>query len=407
MVISEDRFISLLSSTVCSKAFDSITYTFKDVPSYQEVQKSWQWVNQMAFRSFILTLTDQGCQATQDGDGRQAYQVNGIKWSDSDRQAVLQVVAKTFMDATSAGDTTGASGNTWDMTVDTTGLTAAQQRKRLVDKSFSINVAQDFSQNIFKSSVVSVDCAQCNTKGSLNFKFQFSPRILRPSTGSAELRTIGVGATALISVTASKAADPIIKNFPIKTVALPGGFTIRGIATFGPTLNIGVGAQLNTINATGQVTFGVNLNLPDSTARADLFNSKNNQFTGFRPTFSSIPPTLKAQANLKGTIGPQLILAIEATIFNKGLSAGLALIAPALITNIQATGNSQGGVCSNANVKAGVSFGVDVGATFDAFAGMGPASGTPNRNNIFSTSTNVYSTCIGIGARAAATPTPV
>ena len=87
MVISEDRITSLLSSVVCSSAFDMITYTFKDASSYQEIVKSWNWVNEEAFRSFILTVTDQGCQATSDGDGRQAYQVDGITWKDDDRQA--------------------------------------------------------------------------------------------------------------------------------------------------------------------------------------------------------------------------------------------------------------------------------------------------------------------------------
>lgn len=151
MVISEDRISSLLSSIVCSKVFDLITYTFKDDASYKEIVQSWNWVNGQVFRSFILTVADKGCQATRDGDGRQAYQVNGIIWDDNKKQALLKVQAKTFMEASGAADASGNSGNTWDMLVDSNGLTAAaQKRRKRLDKSFTINVARDFSQSTLR-----------------------------------------------------------------------------------------------------------------------------------------------------------------------------------------------------------------------------------------------------------------
>lgn len=412
MVISEDRISSLLSSVKCASAFDMITYTFKDADSYQEIVKNWNWVNQEAFRSFIITVNDKGCQATPDGDGRQAYQVDGITWNDGERQALLKVQAKTFKEATGASDTTGNSGNTWGMVVDTDGLTAAAQKRRKrqsVDKTFSINVGRDFSQNIAKVGPVSVDCTRCGTVGSLSFRFEYSPRIIGSSTGSAELRTSGLAATALITVSASGNADPITKDFGVKTVALPGGFSILGVAKFGPTLSVGISAQLNTINIAGAATFGVNVNIPDSSARADLFNSKGNSISGgrFIPIFTPIPPTLQVQANIQGQIGPQLILAIEASLFDTGASAGLALLVPSVIANIQASTNSQGGVCNNPNIRTGFSFGVNVGAQLDYFGGLDPATKLPNRNTAFATQVPIFSTCVGVRKRAEATPTGV
>jgi hypothetical protein len=152
-----------------------ITYTFKDAASYQEIVKNRNWVNQQVFRRFILTVTDKGCQATPDGDGRQAYQVNGITWNDDRRQALLKVRAKTFMQASGAGDTTGNSGNTWDMVVDSVGPTAAAQKRRKrvvsIDRSSAISIARDFTQNFFKSGPVSVDCSKFGTGGTLSFRF--------------------------------------------------------------------------------------------------------------------------------------------------------------------------------------------------------------------------------------------
>ncbi|KAJ8116690.1 hypothetical protein OPT61_g1940 [Boeremia exigua] len=412
MVISEDRITSLLSSIVCSSSFDMITYTFKDDPSYEEIVKNWDWVNQQAFRSFILTVTENGCQATPDGDGRQAYQVNGITWKDDQRQAILKVQAKTFMDATGASDKSGNSRNKWNMLVDSAGLTTPPPQfpkrgmkrgmKRLVDQSVSINLARDFSGNIAKTSAVSLDCSKCGTQGMLNFRFQYSPSLLSDSTGSVELRALGVGATAQITISASGNVGPIQKNFELGKVPLPGGFTITGIAAFGPTLSIGIGTQLNTLSIAGSATFGVSMNIPDSIARADLFNSNGNALGGgkFIPNFTPIPPNANAQATISGQIGPQVILAIEATLFTVGASAGLVLVAPALIANVQANLNTQGGVCNNPRARVGVNFALDVGAQLDIFAGLDPAAKLPNRKNVFSAQRNLYSTCLAVAKRS-------
>ena len=409
MVISEDRITSLLSSVVCSSAFDMITYTFKDASSYQEIVKSWNWVNEEAFRSFILTVTDQGCQATSDGDGRQAYQVDGITWKDDDRQALLKVQAKTFKDATGASDPSGNSGNKWKMVVDTNSLTAAsQKRRKRLDKSLSINVGSNFAQNLYQANGISVDCTSCGTVGSLNFRFEFSPSIIGDSTGSAELRTSGVAAQAIIAISASGNVGSFSKDFGTKTYPLGGGFEIKGIGRFGPQISIGVNAQLN-VNLAGTATFGVNVYVPDSIARADLFNSKGNYIGGggFKPRFVPIPPSLQVQANIQGQIGPQVVLAVEATLFDTGASAGIALVAPALIADIEATTNTQGGLCNNPNIVKSISFGLGVGAVFDYFGGLEPAKEFPNRENIFSTQVPIYSTCVGVRKRAEPTPTAV
>lgn len=385
-----------------------ITYTFKDAASYEEIVKAWDWVNQQAFRSFIITVTDQGCQATPDGDGRQAYQVDGITWNEGDKQALLKVQAKTFKEATGASDTSGNSGNSWKMVIDTNGVTAAaQKRRKRFDKDFSINVGSNFAQNIYKGNGVSIDCTTCGTAGSLNFRFEYSPALIGDSTGSAELRTSGLGAIALISVSASGNAEPISKDFGSKTYTLPGGFEILGVAKFGPTLTLGINAQLTQLNIAGTATFGVTAYIPDSNARADLFNSKGSSIGGgrFVPRFVPIPPTLQVQANIQGQIGPQVVIAIEASLFDTGASAGLAIVAPALIANVQAGFNSQGGICGNPNIRKGFSFGLGVGAQLDYFGGLEPASKVPNRMNALATSINVYSTCVGVRKRAEATPT--
>ena len=408
-VISDDRFSSLTSSIKCSASFDLITYTFKDEDSYKKIVDNWEWVNKQVFRSFILTTTHSGCQATPDANGRQAFQVNGITWNAGQHQAALKVQAKTFKDATGASDTTGHSRNTWSMIVDSKGIKpAGQQKRQSLDKTFTIDLSSDFTQNIARVGPFSIDCTKCGTQGNLNFRFQYAPHIFTSSTGSAELDTVGVGASAQITISASGNADPLMKTFELGQIDLPGGFSISGIASFGPKLRVDVGVSLSSVDASGSATFGANLNIPDSVARADLFSSGNSIDGGrFVPHFTPIPFTAMGEATLKGSIGPVVTVFIDASIFSKGASAGLVLSVPTLELDAKGSANTQGGVCNNPNTKAGVSFALGVGAAIDGFAGLSPPSDQPNRKNLFSTQVNLYSTCVGVVKRAEATPTPI
>ncbi len=188
-------------------------------------------------------------------------------------------------------------------------------------------------------------------------------------------------------------------------MALPGGFSIAGIANFGPTLQISIQSQLSAISGTADASFGVRLDVPaDSIAKVDFSKSANNQLSGWVPTFTPIPPQFNAEFSVTASIGPQIVVALEATVIGFGLAAGLALIAPQLIGNLAAQVDTAGGVCGVQDAEAGVSFGLGIGAELDAFAGAGKAVDLPGKLPRLSTSVNVFTPCFGT---AAVTPTPI
>jgi hypothetical protein len=195
----------------------------------------------------------------------------------------------------------------------------------------------------------------------------------------------------------------------LKQGTLPCGFSIAGVATFGPTLSIAISAQLNKLTVSGSVTFGLNMNLPGSITRADLFNSKGNAIDGgrFIPNFTPIQPSVNVQATVQGQIGRQLALAIEASLFGTGTSTGLVLLAPTLVANVQANVNTQGGVCNNSNIRAGISFAFGFGAHFDAFGSLQPTANFPNRGNILTAQQSLFSTCMALAKRVESTPTGI
>jgi len=373
----------------------------------------------MTFRSFILTVQISGCQVTHDGDGegsgdgRQPYQINGVTWDDSQRVAKLKASPKTWDEAVSADDDT--TGNTWDMFVDSQGLASpGNVEKRLtVDKSASIQLAHDFSGNIFSGQFsgvdVSLDCTECHTDGALDFQIHIIPFLIPLHLeGFAQVTPDGIGATAVVTLKASAALTSAIdKGINLATVPLPGGFSIAGIANFGPTLQIGINTQLGAITAEAQAKFGVRLDVPqNSIAKVDLKNGKNNQLSGWIPTFTPIPPSFSSSFSVTASVGPQLIVALEATVFGFGLAAGLALIAPKLEASLSAVGDSAGNVCNVPNADLGVNFGLGIGAELDAFAGAGRPENLPGKFPILTTSANVFSTCLVIETTAAAAPTP-
>lgn len=364
----------------------------------------------MTFRSFILTLQIPGCQVGVNvaGQGRQPYQVNGVRWSDSTNTAVLIAAPKTWDEV--------VDGNSWEMFVDSRGLAGSDglQKRITIDQSPSINLSHDFSQPIFSDTVdgitVSLDCSECHTDGSLDFQLHIIPFLIPPHIeGFAQVTPDNLGATAVVSLNvAGSITDGINKDVNLATVSLPGGFSIAGVANFGPTLQIGITTQLSAIDASASASFGVQMSIPEgSIAKVDFSNSQNNELSGWTPTFNPVPPQFQSEFSVSGSIGPQLTIALEATVLGQGLAAGLALLAPKLEANLQGQVSSTGGVCNDPNADAGLSFGLDIGAEVDAFAGVGKAVDLPGKVAILTTDVNLFTTCIALSAApVASTPVP-
>ncbi len=98
-----ERFADLLQPQPagCNGSDSEIVYTFKDQASYNEVKKSWGWVNQQTFRSFIVSLDNRKCQLPQSAGSpaRKPYQVNRVSWDDAKFVARLSATPKSWLEA--------------------------------------------------------------------------------------------------------------------------------------------------------------------------------------------------------------------------------------------------------------------------------------------------------------------
>jgi hypothetical protein len=104
--------------------------------------------------------------------------------------------------------------------------------------------------------------------------------------------------------------------------------------------------------------------------------------------------------SVSGSVGNTVTLELDVEAFKYGVSAGLQLGVPELAIDITARA-STAGVCGTSKAGASVDFEVDVGAELDAFGGLGPASDLPNKFALFSTSAQIFSTCVAVTATSA------
>lgn len=429
MATSMDRFVNMVKSATCSSNQDAIIITFKDAPSYTSANQDWDWVNQGTFRSVFMTVNMPECLLPVNdlgsGVGRQAYQVNGVTWDDSQNMATLKAVPKQWKEVIGQDPKTG---NSWWVEIDSRGFPkpSGQNTKRFSDSTtVTISVGHDFGGTILTQTVDGVDidleCSQCATSGSLEFTASFG---ILPFFGAISVMPSGLGATVVLSLTASGTlGQDVSKSVNLVSTSLPGGFTFLDCdITIGPQLIVDVSAGITGISGQAELSFGGELTVPNSAIASVGFGSggPGNQFSGWGPTFTPILPNFQSNITVTANAGPRIIVALEASIssifLSASASAGLALFAPVITGTLDALTNSNGGVCGLSEGVAGLDFDLNIGAELDAFAGEDQPTNLPNKEVIFTTSADLFSTCTvllttattfpGAGPTASSTASP-
>lgn len=268
--------------------------------------------------------------------------------------------------------------------------------------------SQDFGGVTFE-----VDCADCKTEGQFDFDVDIVPFIDLHLEGTASMKPSGLALSLGLGLKVSAGIEaPISKTFGPGPIALGVGFSIPNLATVGPVIDFGVTASLDKFDGFASVSMGAKMSISDDAqATVDFKNSANNQFSGFTPIFSPIGPTIDAGVSAAGSIAPFLSLGldIEVTVpiigTKLGASAGVALVAPELDLNFEASASSDGGACGNPDANFGVEFDVGLQGSLNLFAGLEPIDQLPNKFPILSTSTQLFSTCITVG-QSGSTPPP-
>ncbi|KAF2102136.1 hypothetical protein NA57DRAFT_54063 [Rhizodiscina lignyota] len=409
-VLSMEKFSSQLKSTSCSADGKSVAFTFKSQPLMNAAKNSFGWVNQGG-RSILLVTNAPNC-----GDNpRQPFKATGVSFNGN--TATFKTEKVTWEEGL----------HTFNLHFSSAGIGNAQELEKQekekrelerrflgislpipnIDKNIPIGVGHDFSGQIFSKQLsdsvsAELDCNNCATRGTLNFDVNIGGNTDTPKV-ELSLTPSGVGASVTLDFKLSaQLTDAISDTFPlVDHLALPGGFSIPAIGSIGPSLNVVAVVGITEVTAEVDLSFGVDMSIPDSSlARIDLFDSTQNAFNGFNPTFTPIGPTLDGSVSVSGSVGPRIDLAIDVEAFGKGAAAGLSLSAPEVTMDLSANAASEGGVCGDPNAQLGVNFDVGLAAELDAFGGVGNVNDLPNKKAILSTSTQLFSTCVTIAGSA-------
>ncbi|KAH7002422.1 hypothetical protein EDB80DRAFT_867427 [Ilyonectria destructans] len=356
-----------------------LTMTFKDMAAKESAKDDWKWVDEKKAHTMVLVVDGGDCGGP---DGRKQYAISSINYDSSNPTA-------TFC----------SKPTTWDDFVEDYTLRVKSGAFDEDDKSLakriggsgSISIANDFSKNLFSQDfggvTLSVDCAHCATTGSIDFDFQIG--LFDGLTGSIVARN-GLGASVGLGVTASGELTSPVDIASIRLLNLPlTPISIAGVATFGPEINVDAVAGLSAVSGQVSADFGVAMVIPDGTTLRVGGDSD-----AINPQFNKIGPTISASVQVTASLGPVVTFDIAATVFGKGLVAGLGLAAPKLDATLTASASSAGGVCGNSNAIAGVELDVNVGVELNIFGGFGSAADQPNAKNIFSTSTPIFDDCL-------------
>jgi hypothetical protein len=400
-----ERFQDVLDHAKCSD--NSVKFTFKKEVAFDLVQKDWQWVNDAHNKYIVLVTENAKCNAP-DGDhtSRQPWHIKAAAFDNSKNTVTLTAQPKTWENAFSH----------WHLKVDSKGLLPhiPHPRHRLAkrlgidNKTISLNLAAtlpsdpiDLTSDDDGEIAASIACNPCYTTGSLDFLVDVTYRFPFQLTGTVTMTPNDIAAhiTAELSLQGDLTSQAQVGKEIFSYV--PEGINIPGIATIGPAFKVDLVAGIESANAQVDLSSGVVMSIPaDAKAVLDFSDSNNNQFFGWTPEFQpNIPDNqLAGEVSITAYAGVQLRAEFDMEIVSHGLSAGLALDAPTLDLTVSAMGNTGGDVCGVAGADFGVGLSLGLGAELDGFAGFGAATDEPNKIAIFSTSADLFSTCMTVAS---------
>jgi hypothetical protein len=372
---------------------------------FDRVQKEWQWINDADDHYLVLVTENSRCNMP-DGDPtqRQPWHVTKAAFDDSKNMVTLTAKPKTWEDAFSS----------WHLRVSSRGLlrqsTHPSPRRLKRDEDMSLNLAANFSTEPIEfvddedsGSSASIACDPCYTTGSLDFDVDIGFSIFSGITGSVTMTPNDVGAVFTAALEISEELSGPHRADKSLFEVHPDGISIPGFISIGPAFKIDLFAELDATTATLDLfSTGVSMQVPaDAVAVLDFDDASKNEWYDWTPVFVPLvpQPDFDGEISLSASAGVEWRVEFDIQVLSWGLSAGLALQAPALGISLTGTGDVlDGGACDNPNAEFGVDFDVNLFAELDVFAGFGAASDLPNRQPLFSTGYDIFSTCLVVDA---------
>ncbi|KIW32559.1 uncharacterized protein PV07_04090 [Cladophialophora immunda] len=301
-IIDMEKFSSALVMADCSEHF---SLRFSTQQTFKAAKASFDWVNGGTNRTFILVGDSAVCQTS---NRRIPWAINHATFNSTQRIVHFTAAKKLWVEA--------ASAFTIDFGVASPGL----QRRRVgfdkagealfdLSSSWPTTVLWFLNPNPLIS--INVDCENCGTKGTLAAHGHVKWSIL-DGFEIFELRAEprGVEADVHLKLDMSGKADSAVSDLPGKKIKLaeiplPGEFEIPDILKLGPSMEVGFGFELDSIEGEATITTGATASIPDTAlAKVDFavdspeeFLDKS-EFYGWFPEFEVEPLGIGAQLGM-------------------------------------------------------------------------------------------------------------
>jgi hypothetical protein len=289
------EFAGELTSITCS---NPMKLRFRSNSSYSLAAEAWQWVNEDAQRSFILVEDHPACGKK---GTRRPWKVTDMVAHPDTLTVELRLVKKTWKEVLTV------------YTLKWGDNALPTLRKRFgpeISKSwnFDFSVAHAFPHNILtlndQKVGINLVCNNCGTKGSMSFSGEIKASITGIDAASVTVKPKGVQAAINIGIELDAdfnliGFDPIQKQWTVATIPIPdAGFTIEGVLTIGPNVQINAGFALHSVHGKALISTGVTATVPDdSIASVDLKAKKSVNVHGWKPDIKFDPLSTHAELN--------------------------------------------------------------------------------------------------------------
>lgn len=391
--LSDSQFASIVQGAACNDSFVSLA--FNDTNNLESARSQWSWVNQPG-NSLYLFLDQPGCV---EDEARQPYHVESISFTNS--TAVLQITEINWTEL----------GGAYRLGYSASPSRTTNQPRGFGDIDEDLGtVSIDFNHDITNTIIsdadlgLELDCNPCSTFGEVDLHFEFSASNFGLFD---QLATVPVttrkqlGANITLDMAIAESLTNVVKGtYPIYKLDLSDLDSIPGIFEIGPVLRVQAYVEISEVEAKLNLSTGVDVTIDSaSCVDFDLFNPDTYSTEGWTPSFYVKPPSTEGNASVTTNVGTEVILDLEAAVLSVGLAAGIVLTAPEISADLSVATDTAGGICNSTEGISGMNFDLGVGAGLDLFAGLNTdtsfdAASLPNKKAIFSTSTQLYSTCL-------------
>ncbi|KAH6851108.1 hypothetical protein B0I37DRAFT_373216 [Chaetomium sp. MPI-CAGE-AT-0009] len=369
---------------------------FLEEADFNDAQDIWQWVNQGADNHFLLLVGAGACGWNAE---RIPYNVTGLVYNDEHETAVLQVQRTTWKQAAHTFDltmghaavpanppstnTTKAARSAAISNLTPATTTTNKNNNPLSAAALSLSPAFTIplTTNLTSPSPISftlpdpappltfsATCLACHTSGSLAVQAHFSARWFELTAASVQVSLPeNLTATAVLGLSLKgDVVEPVAHSIPLFELA-PGGVSIPGIITLGPTVGVSLGMEVGGVKGSVGVEMGGTAVVEGgSVARLDFLNRDDMAGAeGWGVEFRREVFKADASVETRAAVFLRSAVGVEVSVFETGFAAELSADAPRLSATLKAMTSSNCTVCGEFQngLQGSLNLGASIGAS--------------------------------------------